>query len=121
MLDGNLRQQQTATAVPTDEKAVPAHFNRFGLERLRRGENAELNFEARGVFFGNGWKAVVLKSRGPCRFCYRTVDRATGQHVADASPQFTAQIKRSEDTAVLGKMRSGYIQRDLAVLECERN
>jgi hypothetical protein len=92
-LDGNLWQEQTATAMPADEKAMTAHFNLFGLDRLRRRENAEVNFEVSSLFFGNGCEAVVLESRGPRGFRYRTVDRAGGQHVANASAQFSTQME----------------------------
>ena len=32
VLDGDLGQEQAATAVPSDEKSVAAHFNLFGTE-----------------------------------------------------------------------------------------
>src|SRR5712671_5034059 len=65
MFDGDLWQEQAATAVPGDEKSVAAHFNLFGPEWLRRRENAELNFEMRSLFLVNRGKAVILESRGP--------------------------------------------------------
>src|SRR5712671_7158519 len=65
VLDGDLGQEQAATAMPGNEKSVAAHFNLFGTEWLRRRENAELNFEMRSLFLVNRGKAVILESRGP--------------------------------------------------------
>src|ERR1700692_2008825 len=68
-------------------------------------------------FFGEGRKAVVVESGGPRGFCHRPVDRAGGQYIANASAKIPTQIERSERAAMLGKMRSGNIQRNLAALQ----
>ena len=131
-LDRDLGQQQAAAALPTDEQTVAADFDFLGANRLRGRQDAQLNFQMRGFFFGYGRETVVVKGGGAGGFRYGTVDRAGGLHVADTSAQFfsalifsalifstriVAQVKRSEDAAEFGEVRRGRIQRDLAMLQ----
>jgi len=132
MLGRNLGQQQASASLPTDQQTMAPDFNLLGLNRLHGRENAQLNFEMRSFFRSYRREAVVVESRGASRFCHSPVDGVSRQHVADASPQRSfettfsrpifsqkvlAQVKRSENPAKLGKVRSGSIERNLAALQ----
>jgi len=140
MLDRHLRQQQAALSVPADEQTMAADFDFVGLNRLRWREDAQLNFEVRSLLDGNRAETVIVESRGTRGFRYSPVDRARGQHVANAPAQFfpalsfsaaifswwtlrqiMLQIDRSENATRLSQVRSWGIQRNLAMLQRGRN
>jgi len=100
--------------MPIYEKSVAAHLNLSGLDRLWGREDTQLDCEMRSFFFGDWRKTVVIESRGPSGLRHRSVDRITRVNVADASPQFAPQIKRSERSTRLGKTGIRSIQRNLA-------
>ena len=87
-LDGHLGQQQAAASVPADEETVTADFDFFGPNWFSRRQNAQLNFKMRSFFLGDGRESVIVKSGGARGFGHSPEDRAGGQYVADASPQF---------------------------------
>lgn len=117
VLDWDLGQQQTATAVRTNKKTVASDFDFVSLNGLRRGENAQLNFEKRRLVCSDGRETVIVKGGGPRGFRYGAIDRANRQHIADASPQFTVQVERCESPTSFGKVRRGWIQTNLSMLK----
>ena len=90
VLNRNLRQQQSAPAMPTDVQAVAANFYFFRTNRPRRSENAELNFELRSLFRGYRREAIIFESSGASGFRDRAINRIVRQNVADASAQLSA-------------------------------
>jgi len=122
MLNRDLGQQQAAAPVPADEETMAADLDLFGLNRLRRRQNAQLNFEMRSFLFGNRREAVVVESGGASGFRHGPVDRASGNYIAHASAQLfvaaiTAQIERSENPAMFGKVSSRGLERKLELLQ----
>lgn len=106
----------------TDQQTVAADFDCFSCDRLRARQDAELDFEMRDFFVGDGREAIVVKGGGASGFRHSPVKRAGRQHVADASSKFSAQIERRENAAELrekfGEMSGPVIQRNFAMLEC---
>ncbi len=121
MIDRDLGQQQSATAVLTNKKTVASDFDFVGLNGLRRGENAQLHFQKRCLLCCDGREAIIVEGSRPRGFRYSTIDRANRQHVADASAQLTAEVERSENPAGLGKVRRRWIQTNLSLLKRRRN
>src|ERR1039458_10326336 len=89
----------------------------------------------RSFLRGEGQEAVVVESGGARGFCHGPEDGAGGQDVADTSAQFffalilsvpiwspvSAEVERSENSARLGEVRGGRIERNLAMLERRSN
>ena len=106
MLDGDLRQQKSATALTANKKTMAADFDFIGPNRSRWRENTQLNFESQRLFYCDWGKTVVIESGGAGGFRNGAVDWTARQHVADTPAQFALQIERSESPARFGKMGS---------------
>ena len=66
-------------------------------------------------------KAGVFESSGARGVCDRTVHRAYGQDITDASSQLPAPVKRGESAARFGEMIGGRIEWNVAPLERREN
>src|ERR1700679_3587914 len=100
---------------------MAANFNLFNANWLRSRENTQLDCKMRSFEFSDRRKSIVVKSGGASCFCYGAVQRKLRQNGADTAPQFSAQIKRKESAAKLGKVRSGRLKRNLTGFECGGN
>src|ERR1039458_649234 len=70
---------------------------------------------------GNRREAVVVEGGGTGGLRHGAVDRRSRQNIADTAAQLAKQIERSESAASFSQMRSGRIQRKLAMLQRGRN
>ncbi len=121
VFDRDLRQQEAAAAVLADEEAVASNFNGFGKNWLRRGENAQLDFEVRSFVGGDGREAIVVEGGRAGSFGDGAVEGSGGKSVADAAAQFAGQVQRSEDATHFGEVRSRRFKRDRTTFESGRN
>jgi len=69
------------------------------------------------LFLGDVRKSVTFESGGPGGFGNSAVDRAGGQHIADASAQLSTQVKRRENAAEHRQVRSWSLDRNLATFQ----
>ena len=117
MLDGDLGQQQAAASMLADQETVASDFDGFGKNRLRRRENAELDFEMRRFVLGDRRKTVIVEGGSTGGLRHGAIDRRSRQGIADTATQLATKVERSESAAEFGEVRSGRIQRKIAVLQ----
>ena len=96
---------------------MASDLHSFGGNGLGVRENTKLDFEMRSLVGRDRWKAVVVKGSGAGGFHNGAVERAGGQHVADAPPKLSAQIKRSKDAAMFVEVGAGGVVRNVEVLQ----
>jgi hypothetical protein len=107
VLDGNLGQEQTAVPVFDNEKAVTANFDFFGANRGRRRKQRNFNLQIRDFFGADGRETRVVQSSARGAVGNACAQGFLSLNDADASAQFSLNVKRYEDSADLRKNGDG--------------
>ena len=103
MFHGDLRQEQSSRPAANDEESVPADFDLFRKNRLRRRKHGDFDQKIWNFLRYDGRKAVILQrsQRGASRDGFR--QRIARFRLADAAAQFSARTKRDERAARIGE------------------
>src|ERR1700687_821295 len=117
VLGWHLGQEQAAVTRHADEQAVTSDFDGLGSNRLRRRQDAELNFQLRRFRQRHRIEARVSEGGRACRVCHGTIYGTHREHITHAPSQLALQVKRRECAPRFREMVSGRIKRDLATFK----
>jgi hypothetical protein len=117
MLDWDLGEEEAATAMHADQKAMAADLDIFRGDWLWRGKDAEFDFQIAGFVNGYGVEAVVFERGRTSGIGDGAVHRTDGQDVSDAAAQTIVQVKGGESASGFGEVGSGRFEWDFARFE----
>jgi hypothetical protein len=107
MLDGHLRQQESALIPARNKQAMTANFDLFDSDGKRRKEQGYFDAQVAKFLGTHGWEARIVPG-GACGATHNAIAKEfAGVHDADAATQALADVKSNEYSTLLRENSTG--------------